>query len=68
MVQTTTSQTHVEKQKLESVENIPAFLRWLDIGQFVTCDELISPWCHRGGGSKSCLVHSRLRDGWTLRA
>ena len=69
MVQTTTSQTHVEKQKLESVENIPAFLRRSDIGQFVTCDELISPWCHRGGGgSKSCLVHSRLRDGWTLRA
>ena len=33
------------KQKLESVENIPAFLRRSDIGQFVTCDELISPWC-----------------------
>ena len=29
-----TSQTHVEKQKLESVENIPAFLRQSDIGQF----------------------------------
>ena len=42
-----TSWTRVEKQKLESVENIPAFLRRSDIGQFVTCDELISPWCHR---------------------
>ena len=43
----TTSWTHVEKQKLESVENIPAFLRRSDIGQFVTCDELILPWRRR---------------------
>ena len=46
----TTSRTQVEKQKLESVENIPTFLRRSDIGQFVTCDELILPW-RRGGGS-----------------
>jgi hypothetical protein len=63
-----TSRTQVEKQKLESVENIPAFLRRSDIGQFVTCDELILPWPRRGGGSKSRLARSRLRDGWTLRA
>ena len=49
----------VEKQKLESVENIPAFLRRSDIGQFVTRDEHISPWCHRGG-SKSRLVCSSM--------
>jgi hypothetical protein len=47
----TTSRTQVEKQKLESVENIPTFLRRSDIGQFMTCDELILPWRRRGGGS-----------------
>jgi hypothetical protein len=41
----------VENQKLESVENIPTFLRRSDIGQFVTCDELIFPWRRHGGGS-----------------
>ena len=47
----TTSRAQVEKQKLESVENIPTFLIRSDIGQFVTCDELILPWRRRGGGS-----------------
>ena len=35
----------------KTVENIPTFLRRSDIGQFVTCDELILPWRRRGGGS-----------------
>ena len=39
------------KTKIGTVENIPTFLRRSDIGQFVTCDELILPWRRRGGGS-----------------
>jgi len=47
------SQTHVEKQKLESVEDITAF--W-DSRTLVNLGyELIShsPWCHGGGGSNN---------------
>ena len=62
------NRTYVEKQKLESVENVPAFLRRSNIGQFVTRDGIISPWRHSGGGSKSRLVRSGSRDESTLRA
>jgi hypothetical protein len=46
-----TAMPALEKQKIGIRRKHTSFLRRSDIGQFVTCDELILPWQRRGGSS-----------------